>query len=40
LNAPLKFGKINSDRAFAFRKKGIKSLVDYNEFIDKLYIRL
>jgi len=36
----LEFGKINSDRAFAFKKKGIKSEIDYNEIIEKVNIRL
>lgn len=40
LNGPLKYGRINADRAFAFQKKGIESTVDYQGIIDKLYIRL
>jgi len=32
----LKFGGINSDRAFAYKKKGYKEIVDYNSLIKKV----
>lgn len=35
-----KFGKINSDRAFAFEKTRVISTVDYNEILETLKIRL
>lgn len=40
LNGPLKFGKINPERAFAFKKKGIESSVDYDSIVDQLCVRL
>jgi hypothetical protein len=40
MNGPLKYGKINPDRAYAFKKKGIKDTVDYEGMKERLYIRL
>jgi hypothetical protein len=40
LNAPLKFGKINADRAYAFMKKGIAPTIDYQDIVEQLHIRL
>lgn len=40
MNGPLKYGKINADRAFAFKKKGVESTADYQSMIDQLYVRL
>lgn len=36
INTPLKFGKINSDRAFAFRNKKIDKTFDYESLIGKV----
>ena len=36
INSDLKFGKINSNRAFAFKNKNIKSNIDYDEIIGKV----
>lgn len=38
--SPLKFGKINADRAYAFEKKGVESTVDYEKILEGTYIRL
>ena len=40
INSKLKFGKINSDRAFAFEKKGVKPSVDYKKILKRVCIRL
>lgn len=40
INAPLKFGKINADRAFAYRKKDVDVSVDYDEILKKIVHRL
>jgi len=40
INAPLKFGKINADRAFAFKQKNISVDFDYEELIKRVKIRL
>jgi hypothetical protein len=40
INTELKFGKINSDRAFAYKRKGLKSTVDYNDFLKHIKERL
>ena len=40
INGPLKFGKINPDRAFAFKKKGVESTVDYDKMIERVNVRL
>ena len=40
LNTPLKFGKINSDRAFAFKNKKINKKFEYNELIGRVKNRL
>jgi hypothetical protein len=39
-NTKLKFGKINSDRAFAYKKKGIKIDFDYKKILDEIKNRL
>lgn len=39
-NTELKFGKINVDRAFAYRNKNIKDEVDYNSTIRKVKVIL
>jgi len=39
-NTPLKFGKINPDRAFAFKKKGIESKIDYDKMIERANVKL
>ena len=39
-NTQLKFGKINADRAFAFRKEGVHPDIDYDAIINKGYVRL
>jgi len=39
-NTPLKFGKINPDRAFAFKKKGIESKIDYEKMIERANVKL
>jgi len=36
INTPLKFGKINADRAYAYKNKDIEIQVDYNKFIQSL----
>jgi len=36
ISSDLKFGKINSDRAFAFERNGVKSDIDYDEIIRKV----
>jgi hypothetical protein len=40
VNTELKFGKINADRAFAFKKKNISVDFDYEELIKKVKVRL
>ena len=40
INTPLKFGKINADRAYAYIQKDIKININYNEFVNKLENRL
>lgn len=41
INTPtLKYGKINAERAFAFKKKGIESPIDYKKILERLCIRL
>jgi len=40
INTPLKFGKINADRAFAYKQKDIKIDINYDEFVNKLENRL
>jgi len=40
MNGPLKFGKINADRAFAYRKKDVKKEFDYNKLIERIKNRL
>lgn len=36
INTPLKFGKINTDRAFAYKKRGIQFDFDYNKLLEKI----
>jgi len=36
ISTPLKFGKINSERAFAFKKKGVDSTFDYELYLKNL----
>ena len=40
LNTPLKFGKINADRAFAFKNKKINKQFDYSKLLERIKIRL
>ena len=40
INTPLKFGKINSDRAFAYKSKDVKFEYDYSKLIQKVRNRL
>lgn len=40
INTTLKFGKINADRAFAFKKTGFKTEIDYDKIIEKVELRL
>ena len=40
INSDLKFGKINADRAYAFKKKGIESDINYEKILERMYIRL
>jgi len=40
INTPLKFGKINADRAFAYRHRNVTANVDYDEFLKKIKNRL
>lgn len=40
INSKLKFDRINADRAFAFKKKGIDSHIDYGKILKKIIIRL
>ena len=40
IGSPLKYGKINPARAYAFEKKGVPSQVDYSKIIERLFIRL
>ena len=40
INTSLKFGKINADRAFAYKKKGVNIEIDYNGIIDLIKYRL
>lgn len=40
INSPLKFGKINADRAFAYRSKTIKYDYDYSKLVRKVGKRL
>lgn len=39
-NSPLKFGKINADRAYAFKKTGETPTVEYEKFLERLEKRL
>jgi len=39
-NTELKFGKINPDRAFAYKNKNIKLEVDYDKLLEKVKVRL
>jgi hypothetical protein len=36
INSPLKFGKINADRAFAYRSKDVKFKYDYSKLVRKV----
>jgi len=40
IDTPLKFGKINADRAFAFRNKNINKDFDYDKLIERVKKRL
>ena len=40
INTPLRFGKINADRAFAHKGKGIKVKVDYDRIVSLVRKRL
>ena len=40
MNTELKYGKINSDRAFAYKTKNLNEDVDYSKLIDTLVNRL
>ena len=40
IDTPLKFGRINSDRAFAFKNKKINREFDYDELIERVKNRL
>jgi hypothetical protein len=40
MNGPLLYGKIVSDKAYSFKKRGIEETVDYDKFLSKLCIRL
>lgn len=40
INTPLKFGKINSDRAFAYKKKKVNKEFDYNKLLERIKNRL
>jgi len=40
MNTTLKFGKINSDRAFAYKNKKIKIKVDYKKIVDRIKHRI
>jgi hypothetical protein len=40
INTPLKFGKINADRAFAYKNKEPDMRFDYNDFLDLLERRI
>lgn len=40
MNTELKYGKINSDRAFAYKTKNLNENVDYSKLIDMLVNRL
>lgn len=40
MNGPLLYGKIVSDKAYSFKKRGIEETVDYDKYLSKLYIRL
>ena len=40
INTPLKFGKINSDRAFAYKSKSVKFEYDYAELVRKIKNKL
>jgi len=36
----LKFGKINPDRAFAYKNKNVNKEVDYDKLIERVKVRL
>jgi len=40
INTPLKFGKINADRAFAYKSKDVKFDFDYSKLVEKVGNRL
>lgn len=40
INTQMKFGKINTERAFAFKKKDIKSEIDYEKILERACVRL
>jgi len=40
MNSEMKFGKINPDRAFAYKNKNINKEFDYDKLIEKVKIRL
>jgi hypothetical protein len=40
IDSPLKFGRINSDRAFAFKNKEINKEFDYDKLIERIKNRL
>jgi len=39
-NTKLKFGKINPDRAFAYKNKNVNKEVDYDKLIERVKVRL